>query len=57
MRRGGEGWPPGHWVSDTRITQLFQLMCYNKAADIPAYKCTLGVLAGGSPPGTERQHV
>lgn len=29
-------------MSDTRLTQLFQLMCYNKAVELRAYKSTAG---------------
>lgn len=37
--RGGS-WAAG--VSNTHVTQLFQLMCYNKAVELPAYKYTAG---------------
>lgn len=59
MRRGGEGRGGrlAAGVSDTRVTQLFQPMCYNKATELPAYKCTAGGAAGGSPPGIAQQHV
>lgn len=29
-------------MSNTRVTQLFQPMCYNKATELLAYKCTTG---------------
>lgn len=53
-RRGGS-WAAG--VSNTHVTQLLQLMCYNKAAELRSSRPTnapLGVLAGGSPPGPLR---
>ena len=56
MRRGGEGRGGSRaaGVSNTRVTQLFQLICYNKAVKLLAYKCTAGS-AGWLLPSRDRR--
>lgn len=41
MLRGGKGRQLGRWGEQYPNTAV-QLMCYNKAAELQAYKCTAG---------------
>lgn len=57
MHRRGEGPQQGLAGEQHRPNSCSSKRTINKAKEFPAYKCFLGVLAGGALPGTTKQHV